>query len=73
MNEDEVKSGVDSTAKQSVLVTSPLTMKTRVQCVVTTGEGKSYSSKIGQCRKNFCQIGDLSTVGRGTLLKSFSF
>ena len=54
MNEDEVKSGVDSTAKQSVLVTSPLTMKTRVQCVVTTGEGKSYSSKIGQYRYIFC-------------------
>jgi len=44
MNEEEISAGVESTTKQSVLVTSPLTLRSHLQCIVSSG-GKKYLSK----------------------------
>ncbi|KAL5252519.1 hypothetical protein ACHWQZ_G015335 [Mnemiopsis leidyi] len=45
-NDEEVTSGIENTARQSVLVTSPLTVRSHLQCVVSAGE-KTFFSKIG--------------------------
>jgi hypothetical protein len=48
LNDIEVSTGIESTNRQSVLVSSPLTLRTRMQCVATNDEGKTFYSKIGQ-------------------------